>query len=80
MFVFVIMIIAATKPIIDIADKTIRILDSLLPLKKSAGFLVSVLIIGPLLGLFITEPAAMTVSAPHCAAVNLPTHFRRINI
>jgi len=63
MFVFVIMSIAATKPIIDIADNLIRKVDKVLPLKGPAGFLAAVLIVGPLLGSFITEPAAMTVSA-----------------
>ncbi|KKR71888.1 MAG: hypothetical protein UU14_C0016G0008 [Candidatus Roizmanbacteria bacterium GW2011_GWB1_40_7] len=63
MFVFVIMIIAATKPIIDIADYSVRFIDKHLPLRGSAGFLASVLIVGPLLGSFITEPAAMTVTA-----------------
>ncbi len=62
-FVFVIMAIASTKPVIDLADKLIRKIDRLLPLKGSSGFLATVLIIGPLLGSIITEPAAMTVSA-----------------
>lgn len=63
MFVFVVMIIAATKPIIDFADWMIRKVDEILPLGGSTGFLVTVLIVGPLLGSLITEPAAMTVTA-----------------
>lgn len=63
MFVFAIMIIAATKPVIDLADRLIRLVDKVLPMTGSAGFLVAVLTIGSLLGSLITEPAAMTVSA-----------------
>lgn len=63
LFVFVIMIVAATRPVIDIADWFIRQADKVLPMKGSPGFLATVMIIGPLLGSVITEPAAMTVTA-----------------
>lgn len=63
MFVFVIMIVAATKPLIDAADWLIRQANKVLPMTKSTGFLAAILIVGPLLGSVITEPAAMTLSA-----------------
>ncbi len=62
-FVFVIMTIAATKPIIQLAQDLIAILCKLFPIEEKKAFFVSTLIFGPLLGSFITEPAAMTVVA-----------------
>lgn len=63
LFVFVIMTMAATRPIILIAEKAILAVSQLLPLPKNMAFFVSTLVIGPLLGSLITEPAAMTVTA-----------------
>ncbi len=62
-FVFVIMCMAATRPIIILAEKSIHFFSKLIPLPSKISFYVSALIIGPLLGSFITEPAAMTVTA-----------------
>ncbi|PIP65323.1 hypothetical protein COU77_02860 [Candidatus Peregrinibacteria bacterium CG10_big_fil_rev_8_21_14_0_10_49_16] len=62
-FVFVIMVIAATKPVVDMVDKLIRLVSRLIPLHGSAGFLLSAMVVGPLLGSLVTEPAAMTVTA-----------------
>lgn len=63
MFVFAIMAIAATKPVVDLADGLIRNCARLIPLPGMLGFALSALTIGPLLGSCITEPAAMTVTA-----------------
>jgi predicted cation transporter len=57
------MAMAATKPIITLAEKIIFTCSKLIPLKKKAAFYVSTLVIGPMLGSFITEPAAMTLVA-----------------
>jgi hypothetical protein len=62
-FVFVIMCMAATRPIIFLATKIIQFFAKLLPLEEKMSFYLSALIIGPLLGSFITEPATMTVTA-----------------
>ena len=62
-FVFVIMCIAATRPVILLAEKMILFFSKLLPFNEKLSFYLSALIMGPLLGSFITEPAAMTVSA-----------------
>ncbi len=62
-FVFVIMCIAATRPVIVLAEKIILFFSSLLPFNEKMSFYLSSLILGPLLGSFITEPAAMTVTA-----------------
>jgi len=62
-FVFVIMCLCSTKPILDLAEVLIQTAASALPLSRAKAFYASALILGPLLGSFITEPAAMTVTA-----------------
>jgi Putative Na+/H+ antiporter len=62
-FVFVIMTLAATKPILMLANRIISMIARILPLPDSLSFFCVALIMGPLLGSFITEPAAMTVTA-----------------
>ena len=62
-FVFVIMAMAGTRPIIKQAEKIIVMISKLVPLPRKMAFYVTALIMGPLLGSFITEPAAMTVTA-----------------
>lgn len=63
LFVFVIMAVASTKPVLNLAQQVIDKLSRLIPLGKERAFLFTALLIGPLLGSFITEPAAMTVTA-----------------
>ncbi len=62
-FVFVIMVIAASRPIIDLAGAALSFAARMLPVERATGYYFVVLSIGPLLGSFITEPAAMTLSA-----------------
>ncbi len=62
-FVFVIMTVAATRPVIQLAKQVIGGLANLLPMSRSLAFFLVALTVGPLLGSFITEPAAMTVTA-----------------
>lgn len=62
-FVFVIMAMAGTRPVIKFAEQLIIAVSKLIPLAPKMSFYVSALIVGPLLGSFITEPAAMTVTA-----------------
>lgn len=62
-FVFVVMTIAATRPVVQTAERIIETIASLLPLPRATAFVATSLIVGPLLGSFITEPAAMTVTA-----------------
>jgi hypothetical protein len=62
-FVFVIMAMAGTRPIINFTEQIISSFAKIIPLKGKMGFYCSALILGPLLGSFITEPAAMTVTA-----------------
>ena len=62
-FVFVTMCIAGTRPVIKFAEKIIRAIAWAIPLSPKMAFYVICLIVGPLLGSFITEPAAMTLIA-----------------
>lgn len=61
-FVVVIMAIASTRPILKLAETCLRRVAALGKHSPAAWWL-SILTIGPLLGSFITEPAAMTISA-----------------
>jgi len=62
-FVFVIMAMAGTRPVIKFAEQLITAFAKVIPLPKKMAFYTAALILGPLLGSFITEPAAMTVTA-----------------
>jgi hypothetical protein len=62
LFVVVIMALASTRPIITLAEGGMRLIANLGGATAGAWWL-AILIVGPLLGSFITEPAAMTVCA-----------------
>ena len=62
LFVVVVMTLAATRPILRLSEAIIRKIAKLLGGSLTAQWLTT-LTIGPLLGSFITEPAAMTISA-----------------
>ena len=63
MFVFVIMVIAASRPIMQLATDSVRSAGRLLPVQPAiAGYFLSLSFV-PLLGSLITEPAAMTLAA-----------------
>lgn len=63
MFVFVIMVIAASRPILKAVQALVRITASLLPFSTALSVYFLCLSAVPLLGSFITEPAAMTIAA-----------------
>jgi hypothetical protein len=70
LFVFVIMVIAASKPILDFSLSCVKKISALLPVNKSLSLFLITMSFVPLLGSFITEPAAMTL-----AALILRDHF-----
>lgn len=72
-FVVVIMALAATRPILELAERVMRVLAGLGRGTPTAWWF-TILIAGPLLGSFITEPAAMTISA-----LLLGRQFYRLN-
>jgi hypothetical protein len=63
LFVFAIMVIAATRPILRTTMRGVEWLGNALPLPGATGFYLAALTVVPLLGSFITEPAAMTLAA-----------------
>ncbi|MCT7583061.1 putative Na+/H+ antiporter [Aliarcobacter butzleri] len=63
MFVFVIMIIAATRPILQTVVLFIKKLSTIIPTKGATGFYFVVMFFVPILGSVITEPASMTLAA-----------------
>jgi hypothetical protein len=62
-FVFVIMVIAASRPVLDIAGAVLNWASRALPVAPPIAYYFTLLSVAPLLGSFITEPAAMTLSA-----------------
>jgi hypothetical protein len=62
-FVFVIMVVAATRPVVTLSEKILLFLARLIPAREGVAFYIAALVFGPLLGSFITEPAAMTLLA-----------------
>ncbi|MCC6210775.1 MAG: putative Na+/H+ antiporter [Burkholderiales bacterium] len=63
MFVFVIMVIAASQPVMQLANDGVRGLARLLPARPAVAQYFLSLAAVPLLGSLITEPAAMTLAA-----------------
>ena len=63
LFVVVIMTLAATRPIIGFAESMLRRIAAVGGGATPAAWWATILAVGPLLGSFITEPAAMTICA-----------------
>jgi len=63
LFVFAIMVVAASKPILQVSSSAVQLLVRAIPLPRTMAFFLTALSIVPLLGSFITEPAAMTLAA-----------------
>ena len=62
LFVVVIMALAATRPVVGFAESALRRVASIGGAGPAAWW-VTILTVGPVLGSFITEPAAMTICA-----------------
>lgn len=63
LFVFVIMVIAASRPILDTVNACVALLAKALPINRTITTYFLSLSVIPLLGSFVTEPAAMTLAA-----------------
>ncbi len=63
LFVFVILVMAGTRPILYLAQRMVSWTVRLIPLHEPLAYYLTILIMIPLLGSFITEPAAMTLAA-----------------
>jgi Na+/H+ antiporter NhaD/arsenite permease-like protein len=62
-FVFVILVICSTKPVLELAETLVQMIARLIPVRRTIGYFFTVLTVGPILGSLITEPAAMTLVA-----------------
>ncbi len=63
MFVFAIMVIAGTRPVLQFAGDAVRWIARCLPMPRGMAMYLTMMSVVPLLGSFITEPAAMTLAA-----------------
>jgi len=72
LFVFVVMVVAASKPVLETARALVRLLARAAPVRNEVAQAWLGLALVPLAGSLITEPAAMTLAALMLA----PTVFR----
>ena len=83
LFVFAIMVIAASRPVMESARGLVSSVGRVLPLSAGAARYFLLLTLVPLLGSFITEPAAMTLAAlmllPYFRS-HTPTSFKYATI
>lgn len=63
MFVFAIMVVAGSRPVLQLAESLVALLTRLLPVPAALGGYFCALAVVPLLGSLITEPGAMTLAA-----------------
>lgn len=62
-FVFVIMVVAASRPILELVGRLVRLVAKWIPVSNSLSMFFVTMSLVPLTGSFITEPAAMTLAA-----------------
>ena len=63
LFVCVVMVVAASRPVLDVVARSMNLLARLLPLPRPLALAWLGLAVVPLLGSLVTEPAAMTLAA-----------------
>jgi hypothetical protein len=63
LFVFAIMVVAGSKPILHLSSLIVRFVAALLPVPRPLAHYFLALALIPILGSFITEPGAMTLAA-----------------
>ena len=63
LFVFAIMVVAASRAVLQVSRALVSLLARVLPLPRASAYFCVTLSLVPLLGSFITEPAAMTLAA-----------------
>jgi hypothetical protein len=73
LFVFVVMVVAASRPVLEAARGLLRVIGRLVPVRPEVAQAWLALALVPLSGSLITEPAAMTLAALMLA----PTVFRQ---
>jgi hypothetical protein len=63
LFVFTVMVVAASRPVLDIVQRVLLALARLMPVRTELALVWFGLALVPLTGSLITEPAAMTLAA-----------------
>ena len=63
LFVCVVMVVAASRPVLEVVGRSMAVLARLLPLPRPLALAWLGMAVVPLLGSLITEPAAMTLAA-----------------
>ena len=63
LFVFAIMVVAGSRAILTLARASVAAIAGFIPVDRTTAFYLASLSFVPLLGSFITEPAAMTLAA-----------------
>ncbi|WP_028357477.1 putative Na+/H+ antiporter [Brackiella oedipodis] len=63
LFVIAIMVIAASRPILELVQRVVRYLSRVIPVQTEVAQFFITLSLVPISGSFITEPAAMTLAA-----------------
>lgn len=80
LFVFVIMVIAASHPVLEALRGTVAVLARMLPMPRELATAWLCLALLPLLGSLVTEPAAMTLAAlllaPRVFRAGMPEHLK----
>ncbi len=81
MFVFAVMLVAASRPIVEAAAHLVRLTSAMIPGPRALSLFFCLLALVPLLGSLITEPAAMTLAAMllrdrfFCAALSMRLRY-----
>jgi hypothetical protein len=80
LFVFVVMVVAASRPVLEVVRSAMQLLSKLMPLRQPVALAWLGLALVPLLGSLITEPAAMTLAAlmlaPQLFTRNMPQRLK----
>ncbi len=80
LFVFVVMVIAASRPVLETAMRGVQWATRALPLHRPLAEVWLALSVVPLLGSLVTEPAAMTIAAlllaPRLQAGQMPERIK----
>src|SRR5690625_4870294 len=62
-FVFAIMVVAASRPVLELVNMIVKVIARVLPVANELAMFFVIMSVVPLAGSFITEPAAMTLAA-----------------
>jgi Putative Na+/H+ antiporter len=80
LFVFVVMVVSASRPVLQFINQVVLALSRVLPIRRVVAQVWLCLALVPLLGSLLTEPAAMTIAALILAPVafrqDVPERFK----